>query len=531
MNNVFRSKLQQVAFVNITYNEDTPDGLQLPSVNHTRNFQSLIFNGVHHYQYKYPIINVSLDNLSNLTYLKFSGTGLNISPCNLISDLPLLETLDVSDNLLDDTGFWWPSCSYTSAFPKLTHLSLSHNRFENLAFISAKTHQMKALQSLDLSFNSIQIHDKCRWPAHLTRLSLRHNNLGNYWIDLSKTGITVITREALLPFPRLTHLLLSYNSIKVLPVNIHAPTLLTLHVDENAITSISKENFGALPKLQTLKAGNNPFSCTCDSYWLVNFLNKSILTDWPLDYVCNFPPSLTGLPLARYVPGEVSCQMWLQATIAIPVTFIIIGILGLTFHVCDGVWYTKMLWVWIRVKRRGRKKADRLKNVSFRYHAFVSYSNMDSSWVESQLVPSLEGAGLSLCIHERDFVPGEWIMDNIINSVEASYKTLFVLSKSFVQSEWCNYELVFAQHKEISVHQDSLVFILLEPIPPDSLPKKFLKLQNLLRRQTYLEWPKDERKMHFFWSSIKSMLHTGDRSMVLKDVAEGIADTLPLLTD
>lgn len=539
--NVLLSPLHKLAFVNIIYNEDTPDGFQLPSLNHTANIRSVIFDGVRHYQIKYPIINISMDSISEMTYLKFSGTGMNISPCNLISALPSLETLDLSDNLLSDNGFWWPTCSYTSVFPKLKELSLSKNRFMRLSFIADKTHQMKNLESLDLSFNAIRLELACSWPNHLKELSLSNNNLGNTVfrylsphferIDLSKTGITAITQDVLLQFPRLTHLLLSSNSIQVIPVDLEAPSLLSLYVDQNAITSVSMDSLDGLPRLQTLKAGNNPFACTCDSYWFLTALNKSMLSDWPLDYTCSIPPSVAGLPLSEYKTSKLACESWLQATVALPVIFAITAAFGLVFYICDGVWYTKMLWVWIRVKRRGHKHAEMLLKQSFQYHAFISYSHHDSDWVDSKLVPSLEGVGLSLCIHERDFVPGEWIIDNIINCVETSYKTLFVLSNHFVQSEWCNYELFFAQHRAINVQQDSLVFILLEPIPTDSMPKKFLKLRTLLRQQTYLEWPRDERKQQVFWASLKSILRAADKSLVIKDVALDIADTVHLLID
>ncbi|XP_029318346.1 toll-like receptor 1 [Cottoperca gobio] len=540
LKNVFLSYLYDLSFVNITYNEDTPDGFQFRTINHTINLCSITFNGVQHYQYRYPTLNISLEIMSNLTYVKFSGTGMNILPCKLISVLPSLETLDLSDNLLGDTGFWWIHCSYTAVFPKLRRLSLSKNRFSSLSFISEKTHQMNKLESLDLSFNSIYLDKPCSWPAQLTELSLGNNNLGNSVfnylsknferIDLSKTGITAITQEDLSRFLKLTHLKLSSNSIQVIPADLSAPALLSLYVDQNAITSISMEVLVGLPRLHTLKAGNNPFVCSCDSYWFVTVLNKSLLPDWPLDYTCSTPPSFAGVPLSEYKTSKLSCEMWLQAAVAIPVIIIISAVIGLVFYKCDGVWYTKMLWVWIRVKKRGRKSSAMLKNVSFCYHAFISYSHQDSSWVDSQLAPSLEGAGFSLCVHERDFVPGEWIIDNIINCVESSYKTLFVLSKHFVQSEWCNYELFFAQHRAINVQDDSLVFILLEPIPSDSLPKKFLRLRKLMRQQTYLEWPKDERKQQVFWASLKSMLHMAD-TMVLKDVALAIADTTALLTD
>ncbi|KAJ7987969.1 hypothetical protein DPEC_G00318770 [Dallia pectoralis] len=525
--NAWVSNIQQLMFINITYNEDTPDGFKLIGQNSSVHLRAIIFNHVTHYQYKYPLVNLSTDALRQMTYLKVSGTGMNISPCNLISAFPSLETLDLSNNLLDDLGFWWPSCSYTSVFPALRFLNLSQNRFRSLAFISDKTHQMRTLQSLDLSFNSIHIGEWCSWPSNLREINLSNNNMGNTVfrflsphferIDLSKTGITALDPNVLLEFPRLTHLFLSSNSIKVLPVDLRAPTLHVLHVDQNIIFTFSMATFEGLSHLRTLKAGNNPFSCSCSSYWFVTTLNKSLLPDWPLDYTCSVPPPLAGLSMADYKPGKLSCELWLQAAIALSTTFAVTTALGLTFYACDGVWYTKMLWVWILMKRRGKRKIDRLRDRSFIYHAFISYSQQDSSWVDSQLVSTLEGAGLSLCIHERDFVPGEWVIDNIMNCVEASYKTLFVLSNNFVQSDWCNYELFFAYQRGISVQQDSLVFLLLEPIPLDSLPKKFLNLRGLLRQQTYLKWPGDgpgeETKRQVFWSSLRAMLGEADNSM------------------
>ncbi|KAK7149788.1 hypothetical protein R3I94_009183 [Phoxinus phoxinus] len=537
--NVWKSSFEEIAFLNITYNEDTPDGFQLPMQNHTMNLRAFILDGVHHHQYRYPTINMSVELINQLTYLKFSGTGMNILPCNLISAIKSLQVLDLSNNLLDDSGFWWSGCSSHKVFPALRKLSLSHNRFNDLAEIANNVNDMKFLESLDLSFNSISIGKPCFWPSHLTELSLSHNNLGNdvfrflsphfQKIDLSKTGLSVIPLNSMSLLPSLTYLYLSFNSIQVIPEDIRAPALVSLHIDQNAITFISQKTMEGLPKLKTLKAGNNPFSCDCDSFWFMTDLNKSLLLDWPQDYACSTPPSFSGRRLGTYEYGWLSCQPGLQAAVVLPVLFVVGAALAVTVHACDGVWYTKMLWVWIRMKRRGSKRANRLLNATFRYHAFISYSQHDSVWVGSELVPELERSGLSLCVHERDFEPGKWIVDNIIQCVEDSYKSLFILSKNFVQSEWCNYELFFAQHRAISVNNDSLVFVLLEPIPTDSLPKKFLKLRTLLRQKTYLEWPVDERKQRVFWCNLRAILQTVHQSKILKDVATAIADTCPLL--
>uniref|UniRef100_A0A672H698 TIR domain-containing protein n=1 Tax=Salarias fasciatus TaxID=181472 RepID=A0A672H698_SALFA len=517
LKNVWLSSLYRLSFVNMTYNEDTPDGFQFHTLNHTINLHTLSFSGINHYQYRYPTFNISLEAVSGLTSLTL-----------LISVLPSLETLDLSDNLLSETGFWWPGCSHTAAFPKLRHLSLSKNRFISLSLICVNMKLMSTVESLDLSFNSLSLDKPCSWPSQLIQLSLANNNLGNRVfqflsthferLDLSKTGITFIKREDLAGFLKLTHLGLSSNSLQVLPTDLRLPALRSLHIDQNAITSIFSQALAGFPQLQTLKAGRNPFVCSCDSYWFVTLFNKSHLPDWPLDYTCSTPPRYSNRSLSEYRTSRLSCEAGLQAAVSLPVIIAVSAVVGLVFHKCDGVWYSKMLWVWIRMKRRGRKRANLLNNMSFKYHAFISYSHQDSDWVDDQLVPSLERAGVSLCVHERDFVPGEWIIDNIISCVESSYKTLFVLSKHFVQSEWCNYELFFAHHRAISVQRDSLVFLLLEPIPADSLPRKFLRLKSLLREQTYLEWPGEPRKQQLFWASLRSMLHIADRA-VLRGVA------------
>lgn len=537
--NIWNSSIEEIAFVNITYNEDTPYGFLFPSQKHSTNIHAVVFDGVNHYQYQYPKINMSMEIISQLTYIKFSGSGMNILPCNLISVIPSLEILDLSNNLLDDTGFWWYQCSYEGVFPSLTRLSLSKNRFKHLAYISKKIHEMKVLTSLDLSFNSIHIEESCFWPSHLTDINLSHNNLGNsvfqylssYFqkIDLSKTDITVIKQDVLLQFPKLTHLYLSFNSIQTIPYDLHLPALQTLYIDQNAITSISQDELDGLTGLRILKAGNNPYVCDCDSFWFVTTLNKTLLSDWPEDYVCNSPASQAGKYMHRFKLRKPSCRPGLQAALGLSVIILITCVCSITFYACDGIWYTKMLWVWLRVKRRSCKRAAKLMSNTFSYHAFISYSQNDSEWVSSQLVPTLESEGLSICVHERDFVPGQWIVDNIIQCVESSYKTIFVLSNNFVKSDWCTYEFFFAQHRAISIKDDSLVFIMLEPIPKDSLPKKFLKLRSLLSQQTYLEWPKEDHKQRFFWANLKSLLHTADKNVILKELALNIAENCTLL--
>ncbi|KAL4660209.1 toll-like receptor 6, partial [Arapaima gigas] len=542
--NIIQSPIKALSFRNITFAEDKNGGFHIhsiPGYNKSGKVEFLTFDTIHHYQYSFPVISINATFFSHLYLLKFSGTGMSIIPCNLISDLPSLQILDLSDNLLNELGFWWPVCSNSHVFPALRHLYLRNNKFDNLQFTSNHTYEMKNLTLLDLSANSIRLMGKTSWPPHLTDLSLSDNTLGDgvfeylspylQKVNLSHTGISGLTQEALSQLPSLKSLFLSSNSINHLPPDFSVPQLEELHVDQNNIDSFNKNSFQGLSGLKRLKAGKNPFACTCDMYWFVTSFNKSLLLDWPSDYTCFSPSNMAGVALENYHPSWVSCTPWIKAVICLLVIVTVVAILGFVFYSFDGAWYLRMLWVWMRVKKRGHQGADRLRQAIFKYHAFISYSQKDSQWVDTQLVPNLEAARFSLCIHERDFTPGDWIIDNIINCVERSYKTLFVLSQNFVQSEWCNYELFFAQHRAMSIQQDSLVFILLEPIPTDSLPKKFLKLRTLLRQQTYLEWHKDERKQQVFWTSLRTMLRIADRNVVLERVAKDVTELCPLLLD
>lgn len=297
LNTICLAPLQEFFFVNITYSEDKPDGLQFHfhSANRSISMRAITFDKVIHYQYRYPIFNMSFEDALNLKYLKFSGSGMYILPCKIVTALPTLETLDLSDNLLSDYGFWWPACSYTSAFPSLKRLLMSKNRFASLSFISTQTNMMRRLESLDLSFNSIYLDERCNWPAHLIEINLGNNNLGNgvfkqlspnfERIDLSKTGITAITQEDLSRFPKLTHLQLCSNSIQVLPEQLGAPNLIHLFMDQNAITTLSREVFVGFPQLQILKVGNNPFICSCDLHWFLTGFNKD--PDFPSSHSPN----------------------------------------------------------------------------------------------------------------------------------------------------------------------------------------------------------------------------------------------------
>lgn len=75
---------------------------------------------------------------------------------------------------------------------------------------------------------------------------------------------------------------------------------------------------------------------------------------------------------------------------------------------------------------------------SEKFHLFVSYSSVDAAWTHG-LIGRLEAAhkGLRVCLHQRDFTPGQNVLENMADCIHQSQKVLLVLSQDFVQSRWC----------------------------------------------------------------------------------------------
>ena len=77
---------------------------------------------------------------------------------------------------------------------------------------------------------------------------------------------------------------------------------------------------------------------------------------------------------------------------------------------------------------------------NYQYDVFISYSHLDRAWVWDVLLPRLEGAGLRVCIDDRNFKIGVPILTNIEAAVEKSRHTLIVLTPAWIESQWTEFE-------------------------------------------------------------------------------------------
>ncbi|NWV29557.1 TLR1 protein, partial [Origma solitaria] len=405
---------------------------------------------------------------------------------------------------------------------QLETLILQKNKFERLSKVSFMTSHMKSLKYLDMSSNLLR-HDgaevQCQWAESLTELDLSSNQLADAVFECLPVNVKKLSLrnnqisnvpKGVAELKSLEELNLASNRLADLPGCSDFTSLQFLNVEMNSILTPSAEFFQSCPRVRELQAGHNPFKCSCELQDFIGVVRRSggRLFGWPVAYVCEYPEGLRGTELKDFHLSRLACNTTLLLVTALLLTLLLVAAVAFLCIYLDVPWYVRMTWQWTQTKRRAWHDSPGEEGTMLQFHAFISYSERDSLWVKNELMPNLEkGEGcVQLCQHERNFIPGKSIVENIINCIEKSYKSIFVLSPNFVQSEWCHYELYFAHHKLFSENSNSLILILLEPIPPYLIPARYHKLKALMAKRTYLEWPKERSKRALFWANLRAAI-------------------------
>uniref|UniRef100_A0A670Y7I8 Toll like receptor 7 n=1 Tax=Pseudonaja textilis TaxID=8673 RepID=A0A670Y7I8_PSETE len=388
----------------------------------------------------------------------------------LFKNLTTLESLDISENFLT----LLPPDVFYNLPPKLKILKLANNRLKtfNWRHLPALTN----LEVLDLSNNQLTT-----VPYELSNCT---KTLQTFIVQNNK--IRKLTDNFLKDAFFLRHLDLSFNRIK---------TIRNSSFPKNVINGLT-----------TLLLNGNPFKCNCDIVWLVHWINETNvkIPFLATDVTCAGPSVWKDKSLILL--DFYTCESdYSQILYLLSASFIIIFvILPVTSHrYFWDVWY---IYHFCTAKLKGYK---RLFSSEVKYDAFVAYDNKDkavSEWILKELIEKLEDQKekkFSICLEERDWLPGYPLMENLNDSIYMSRKTIFVLTNSYIASG--NFRIAFymAHQRLLDEKVDVIILIILEKVLQMS---KCLRLRKTLCSRSCLEWPNNPQSQAYFWHCLRKAL-------------------------
>lgn len=461
--------------------------------------------------YSFPALYFLQPLMKMLKSMSVINSMLFAIPCDSSTLLSKLEYLDISDNILSDIALSQMMCDGKGLLWNLQTFNISRNHL--LSINSQLFTKLVNLKHIDMSGNAFRrMPETCHWPSSLRFLNLSSSHLTQVThclpesldvLDLSNNDLTVFN----IRLPLLKELYISGNKISSLLDGGLYPSLTSLSIQNNNVHSFSSNSLNKYNSLKSLKAASSTYVCSCD---FVAFMTSDVrknrvrIADELTLYICDSPYIMREKSAVDVRLSVFQCHTALAFSLLCSVILAVFALIAVLCHKLSVVWYMKMTWAWVRAKRK-----PKLVKAELAYDAFVSYSEMDSGWVEAHLVPELEQSEppLRLCLHKRDFVPGGWILDNVMDAIEKSYKTLFIVSQHFVRSEWCKYELDYSHFRLFDQNDDTVVLILLEPIDKKTIPKRFCKLRRFMNSRTYLKWPDDDDEIPGFWDSLRAAIN------------------------
>lgn len=267
---------------------------------------------------------ITMINLKHLTRLDLSKNKISNLSRNFFKDLPSLQYLDLSGNLLNGLE---PGLFDDSA-PTLTTILLQDNK---LTDINGLFINLINLRHLNVSRNSILWFEYAFIPESLLILDAHSNvieELSNYYkverrctyLDFSHNHIYKEINTWSIPNSTETLLLNNNNLTSILPMTFATKVNLK-HVDlrYNRLSSLDMNafRFKSIPSSRPLPhflISNNPFYCDCNMEWLQR-VNKDETRQYPLvrdldRITCQLPfvRESTYLPLVKANSSNFLCK-------------------------------------------------------------------------------------------------------------------------------------------------------------------------------------------------------------------------------
>ncbi|KAK3101355.1 hypothetical protein FSP39_002983 [Pinctada imbricata] len=465
------------------------------------------------------------ERLEDLCYSSFKVKNFALSPSlrSVISKeteitkcIPAIEFQENSVErvyLSKSSLYAWKGPITMKGTPNLTVVDLSDNNCRKVSrnfFDYGFTIEILLLagNNLGLTFALTQNN---RIFQNLTRLRI---------LDVSRNNIEELDAAFLKDQIMLEHLSFSKNYLKSFTLSIeHMNKLKHLDLSHNRIivvsnVLISKQDFGnAFSVLQqngTLDIRANPLECTCRGilFWqwaqetkirILYNINLTCMLDNGQDIV------VTNL-LRNLKQIDGSCKSKLLLIILMVVLILTILSFCVAF-IYRYRWEIRYRWFLFKLKRKGYERIAETED-DFKYDVFLSYADEDGSYVHRNIMPYLESEkNLRVCLHERDFTPGESITSNILRAVHGSQRTLAIVSPKYIESHWCMFEFRMASVEQAFGDRKVIVVALLQNLTVSNIPPEVM---HYLRTNSYIELPKEgiDTDDQHAWSALLTSITT-----------------------
>ena len=171
--------------------------------------------------------------------------------------------------------------------------------------------------------------------------------------------------------------------------------------------------------------------------------------------------------IGRHIVNQLSKEA-LSGLISGGVLFIVILIVASLL-----IRYRRLLQIWLYARSGIRLCSRNHDNVFKRYDAYIAFSDNDTQFVLTELIPRLEEhLSKKLCIRVRDWPVGDSTADVTVESIHNSHRTILLLSDHFQESEWSDYEFQVSHHRHLQdkAHNHLIVF-LIQDKPPQIIDK------------------------------------------------------------
>ncbi|CAL8258771.1 unnamed protein product [Gadus morhua 'NCC'] len=486
-----------------------------------------------------------LDLSHNEYHFRMMGMGHRIE---FIQSLSNMEVLNLANN--DISGRIDPRLSSSS----VQYMYFSGNRLDIMWEEEGQTYinffqDLRKLIYLDISQNRLHSVEQpilCNLPVSLQALTISNNYLHYFpWLSLTCLG-------------NLSHLSLSGNHLSYLPESVtefppdfslldlsnnwisHLPgqffsraeSLQCLYLNTNRLVVLNLQSLPPLLKNgtshQLLTLHHNHFSCDCYNSGLEEFLRTSTtrIPNLTTDVRCEFPESLQGKSVLTV--DQSNCQIYGGLVFLLSTIFTCAFIaLPLLRHLYGwDVWYCLQI-LWAGCKGYLHPSASCSPK---QYDAFVVFDTNNQAvrdWVYNELVIRLESSGyrrFSLCLEERDWIPGLSCIENLHNAVHSSGKTVFVLSngtRNDADEATVNgvirQTFFMVQQRLLDEKVDVAVLILLDKMFPKL---KYLQLRTRLCRKSVMSWPRNPQAQPLFWNQMRTALSSDNLKLYDNNISE-----------